>query len=83
MSITTNINSVENVGFPNIKIIDNMIVCDKGIIKDIDVYELYGREVAKFAKVNSKTLELNDLKGAYIIRVVTDKTIETIKHFSN
>lgn len=67
----------------NFELKGNTLISEREIIESVTAYDLYGREIQRFESINSNSLNLSGLKGAYILQVKTNNTIHTIKYFNN
>ncbi len=49
------------------------------LIKDVFVYDLQGRLVSQQLRINNDAVNISLPKGLYLVKVVTDSGIQTIK----
>ena len=84
LSYTVNTSNIEtNNQNSDLSINGNVLISGKEAIESVTAYDLYGREVESYENINSNSLNLSGLKGAYILQVKTNNTTHTIKYFDN
>ncbi len=80
---TSNIKNSTAINNTNLLMNENILFVEVGTIESVIAYDLYGRKIESYEDIHSNTLNLSGLKGAFILRVKTNNSIQTIKYFSN